>query len=671
MKKQPKVQEETKPTNIHNYIVLLIFTGYLSIDFFPNFGSGDIMAPQFLYLNVLNIIVAGYIFFFRKEYDFQVNQFINRRSIFSLYLIFLLLCAVSLVFSNNITLSLMTLSQLIVVLMIVINFTLLLLHKKHLINAIIFLIAISAFLQAGKVLASLGSITDVDTITEFYKSKVRKGNTGNINIFAASMLFKVSFILIGIIRSTSYKKWFFVITLFMTTAVIFLINARTTLVSITLVFLAFSVYYFKLSQNAKDNNKNRNSLFFYIPLIAAFILANIVMSNYEGSSRYTSTLQRATDIKLGGSGAEARFLYWENALKIAAENPLVGVGIGNWRVESIPYEPPVKKSISLNAHNDYFEILAETGFINGIVYAALFIFLLIINGKRVLKPRDESSQILALIALLVLIVYGLDASLNFPLYRPTMQLAFAFLLALTLINTPFKENAKPLNFNKHIILLFLALAPLYVSYAVHNSLVMETKIKTDPGADDLTKKSIIKAKELVDHNPKIPNVLLSTTGSYNEYIGYLFYKEENYKKSKHYFIEADKVNPYLGKAPFYRYLIAQKEGLADSAYHFLKTSFYRRARDYEVYKIAVLTAATRKDTAEALKMYKHYNAIHKNPIAINELILALRTGNYDYGKLLAFLENERQEFKENKDIDNAVVDSVFAAAYTNLGNQLK
>ena len=58
------------------------------------------------------------------------------------------------------------------------------------------------------------------------------------------------------------------------------------------------------------------------------------------------------------------------------KNPITGIGLGNWKIESIPYEKTTTNDhiISNHPHNDFLEISTETGVLNGFIYLTLFIF---------------------------------------------------------------------------------------------------------------------------------------------------------------------------------------------------------------------------------------------------------------------------------------------------------
>jgi len=659
MKKHKQVTDKEKKWLTNTVLGILIL--YLITDFIPHFERGDIAAPQFLYLNLINIFTSLFILVFRTHFLFSVNQFFKNTHLLTVYIIFLVLSGLSGFFASNHTLSIVRISQLFVVFMMVINLSLLLLNRLQLIYTFALLVGISALVQSLKVLITLDSLFESEAILDFMKSSARKGNTGNVNIFSASLLLKIPFAFIVILKYKNWKRWLMMLAIFTSTIIVFVINARASLISLLLITITVIIYH-----NTKKKFSKTPSFkigFLILPIILSFLFTEFVVKKDDFKGRRGSSIERIQEINVT-SDKNARIRFWKNAIEMTKANPIVGVGIGNWIIESLAYEPPSKK-ISLYAHNDFFEIFAETGILNGFVYLSMFILAFILNMRRILNPFSESSEIIALLALLVLIVYGVDAFFNFPLYRPSMQLGFAFFMALTLINFPKTELKTYATKKITLAILALSVLPLYASYQTDKTLLLEMTIRKDPGIDNITIMTRVKGADVVNFSPKLPNILLSSAAAFDEYAGVFYYKEKKYDSSIMHFEKAKKINPYLGKADYYMHLIAKERNQKDSAYDYLKASFYTRPRDIEVYRMVILEAAVRKDSEEILSIYNHYNSIHNNPKAIIEMVLALQISGYNLDELESFLNNE---YEKLKDKNNA--SEVFAKSYTELGKKL-
>lgn len=150
-------------------------------------------------------------------------------------------------------------------------------------------------------------------------------------------------------------------------------------------------------------------------LIALSIAALVLFLFYSGavSERLTS----AFNLK-EGSNIE-RMKNWEEAVEIIKDHPLMGVGLGNYAAE---IEPTIGERSSIYAHNLFFDIAAETGILNGLIFL-LLIFISIFRGVR-----SGSSIGLGLSASLVyFLVHGI---FDTPLYSPQVLVILLIVLAL-------------------------------------------------------------------------------------------------------------------------------------------------------------------------------------------------------------------------------------------------
>src|SRR5690554_5476428 len=232
-------QEEK--SKVFDYLTILFVIGYLVIELFPIKGIRT-AETQYLYLNILNFIVATSIYFL-PELRTKLSHFrIQKSYIFVAYVLFFVFCGFSIFTANNQILSIFRWVQLGVTLMAFINLFILLQSRIYLIFRVAFIVGIFGFLQAGIALTKM----DFSNSTELTKEVTTylRGNTGNVNIFSASLLIKIPFMLIGISHySHLLKKWFLVLSMTLSIILHFVCKCKSLFIGLNFYFR----YFFRLS----------------------------------------------------------------------------------------------------------------------------------------------------------------------------------------------------------------------------------------------------------------------------------------------------------------------------------------------------------------------------------------------------------------------------------------
>jgi O-antigen ligase/Tfp pilus assembly protein PilF len=631
-----RIINETKgKQTISNFTVLAVIISLLVIDFFPYFKSLEIINPQFFYLSVVNILLGVYFYFNSDVTSVSVFPILKRSYIFKLYLAFIVLCGISFFVAKNTSLVYTKFTEIVIIFCLFINLTILLKDKFDLLYKITLIVSISAFLQSWQQLCNFIIIPRHASIIDLLNGM--KGNTGNINILAASLTIKVPFLLLGITYYKGYKKWFLLFALFSITAVIFLTGARTPLINL---FLLYSIYIVYLLRESFTKSSFIKVIYLILPVLVAAVFANSIFEKSKDKGRYVSLENRVSQINTEDRSSQARLVFWGNVMKMSKKNPILGIGLGNYQVESIPYERTTANdsNVSLHAHNDFLEILAETGIINGLIYFSLFVILFFINLKNVIKRSGANKQIISLLTLLLIIVYGVDSLFNFPMYRPTMSIFFSLLLAFTVINNfNSKDEETSLKVAKIItmILVIVSIITSYSAFLIYKASNLEYLIATDD--INMNDKGFLTGDEVIKRMPKYPNTF-SSSESFYEYAGIYYIREKNYEKALNCFSKANKINPYSGRIDFYKQLISSQKGNIDSAYIYAKRAFYLRPRNYNLFKTAMNLAISKKDTAEVIKQHKLYTKYRNEPDAWTLPALALQNSGANYERLINFID---------------------------------
>ncbi|MGB9735013.1 MAG: O-antigen ligase family protein [bacterium] len=219
-------------------------------------------------------------------------------------------------------------------------------------------------------------------------------------------------------------------------SVIYIIIARNRAGWLALLFSL--LYYFILVNRYRINlhvNKSSKRLILYTIIIALFVVVYVIGFTRIG----TQLVQRGESIFNKNYPSNAfRLLVWNSTINGIKDNPIIGIGLGNYPINIPLYEVHALKTIDWkelryldNAHNEYLQITFELGII-GLISFLWFLFEIFIAGIKSINESDDDAHKVWNIALLAGIVSALiSAFFTFNLENPasaTMFWSFAGLV---------------------------------------------------------------------------------------------------------------------------------------------------------------------------------------------------------------------------------------------------
>jgi len=398
---------------------------------------------QWLYISILNTFFIAYLGF---KNNLEIKKVLKNKS-FLFFSLFFLFSIISVIKSINYAESISRLNEFFAIfcsLFLLLNF-----YLQKALNSKFILILFS-FALGLEVLGSLNQYRLINSYTDFNFSMSNeiRGFTGNKNVAAASVAFKIPFLIILFDMVKSYKlikKIFLFIILTASFYVIMLYSARAVFLSIslTIVSLIFLISFKRFLFGQKITfSLDLKQIFLYIsPLILAFI---IFSSKYNGSERIAvdnriqSIVSNAGDQSIG-----QRLRFYGHSLESIKSNPIFGVGVGQWKIYSIKYDANNMYSyvVPFFAHNDFLEIFAEIG-VFGFLFYLLFFFLIFRLNWQIIKDWILNNHKFSsgIICLSPLLIYFIDANLNFPLSRPIMQVQLLLYIVLIYYFNSSKEH---------------------------------------------------------------------------------------------------------------------------------------------------------------------------------------------------------------------------------------
>ncbi len=137
---------------------------------------------------------------------------------------------------------------------------------------------------------------------------------------------------------------------------------------------------------------------------------------------------------LDPANLEVRQIFWDHSFQMQSENPIGGVGPGQWRIHFPKYglsgmNPSVAEGVTseVRPHNDFLWILAEQGVVGLVLFVGFFLWIV---GQAVQAYRSEKGALEHTTWLAVISLTLVYASFEFPLERAAFWIPFLVLVGL-------------------------------------------------------------------------------------------------------------------------------------------------------------------------------------------------------------------------------------------------
>lgn len=387
----------------------------------------DRVSIQFFLLSVINLIV--FISLLKSNSLGNIKSIFYRNShIFSLG-IFIFFAGISIFIAINKIESIVALSSFITLFTSFILIIILSQNEKiNFLKLFIFFSVIGIILETVR--TNFAIYDNVINNGNFLmRSLEYRGFTGNPNISSFSIVIKLP-VVIFLIYSIKdiFKKFLLHAIIISSILSVLLLFSRAAIIAVGLIYLSLLIY--TILNRTKTNLINFFSIF-----IAAYIsfltydLANDKNTNDILAERFSTVTTDTKDSSDADKSVNERMTFYKIAIEDVRNNPILGIGIGNWKINSIQRANKFLKGyrIPYRVHNDFLELTAEVGIIGGIgfIYFIFYPFLFSFNKLRNRKSFSSYHLIFLIVG-----VYIVDSMLNFPIHRPviTSYLFFAFAL---------------------------------------------------------------------------------------------------------------------------------------------------------------------------------------------------------------------------------------------------
>lgn len=414
-------------TLLNKTFIILFFGVY----FIPEaFSSIDRIGPQFLVLSVLNIIGFSYLFF---NYDDYVKPFIKSLKKEYIYLIsyfsFLFFSFLSIIYVINLPEFVITFSQYFTVFITFILTLLFLYRIKEKFDFFINLFVLLTFFEVLYMLVEFIPLYDFDK--GILRNRFYSGAAANINIASFSLAYKSPVIIYKILTAKrSFSLFVFSLILSMLVFCIFITYTRGAFLALSFSFCSMLIYFIYKNFNKMKRVYIKNIAFSILTIGFTFMVFKFLNQNNLNTKLTERYASISLDTKDGS--VNQRLRYYKQVLERASKNPFVGVGLGNHKLISINDDKfdISQYIIPYHAHNDFLQILSESGILALLSYILFLFFLFRYIFLLWYKSPDKDQKFLFFTLFVILMIYMIDASLNFPIARPINQVQFVFLASI-------------------------------------------------------------------------------------------------------------------------------------------------------------------------------------------------------------------------------------------------
>lgn len=394
----------------------------------------DRVSIHLLFIAVLNLI--SFLLVVRKNtIDEFLSVFKGKPHPFS-YLLFIFFGLISILSAGNKVESIVSITQLLIFFssFVIIVF---LSKQKHInfIKAFIVFTLMAVFIESVYInylfydsIVISGNILD--------RSNEFRGFTANINISSFSLCLKIP-LLFYLVFNTKVNtlKLLSLIMIFSSIITILLLGGRASIIALLFILIMIFIICILNTNKLKIINLSLSILIVVLSL-SAYQYFNQNNTSSRVVERFSNVLNPTAD-----QSVKERLNFYNTAFQSIRDKPLLGVGIGNWKLISIKYSKDVidDYKVPYHVHNDFLQVAAEIGLIGGIAYMYFIFFPFLMSIKKFLIDKEKNLNKYALV-FLIFGVYIIDSLLNFPMARPVSFIYLLFAMALFYISNPNNLN---------------------------------------------------------------------------------------------------------------------------------------------------------------------------------------------------------------------------------------
>lgn len=355
---------------------------------------------------------------------------------------------------------------------------------------------------------------------------------GHKNLFSSIIFLCLPFLIYIIIHTKNKFKYLYILLIISTLVLLVFIQTKAVLIALVLGFGISILLVFnglKLSPTIKYSS-------FAILVFGVLVLSFLLKNKLTLLSNNDTIVERT--------------LLWQNTWQMIKENPLTGVGAGNWQLffpkYGLHHFMQTNYLISdgyttfQRPHNDFLWIWSELGIMGLLIYTSIFTLAIYYAIKNIKAATNTENKTIQASFLMAIIGYVFIALVDFPLERSEHQ--FFIIISLSIIYTEYYKNKTTLDLN--IKKVFIAI----IVICIFNLNVFFNRVNAETHAHNM----------LVAHRKANWNLMLKEAQKAQNnfytidnfsiplpwYIGVAYSALSNNAEAKKAFEKAYQINPY-------------------------------------------------------------------------------------------------------------------------------
>jgi O-antigen ligase len=294
----------------------------------------------------------------------------------------------------------------------------------------------------------------------FRQIEIIDGLFANKNLLASVLFLCLPFFAMGLPLSRRIK-WLSIFGI--AGAVFILLVIRTRTVFAAMLVMAAVLLYFYL----RSRFKIRHSFLVGSAVILAIGLFLVVKTPKEIDSQAATSISKHYATRVFETRTlDSRTDYWKNSFGMLKDNLVFGVGYGNWQVEFPKYGLEKLKEYGLlngtqtlqRAHNDFLQVLCESGIVGFICYILIFWSIAYQLVMLIWKSQTTAEKWRFVTLLGGVSGFVVIAALDFPMERIEHLVLLMLIFAIITFSYEEMQPAEPTSKNNLPIYIMLAAA---------------------------------------------------------------------------------------------------------------------------------------------------------------------------------------------------------------------